>query len=242
MDADGVVYKGRSTSGTKIDDGDVTAENSSHQGVTAGHAYGHNSGSEGVAVLGNYVAVPIPDRVDGALKDFLFSKASAHGLYAAEISTYTNPTNGVQERFENLPGHLEVPNNDTECPGGAFLDRLRWMRSEMAAVMDATVSATPDRAAPDPPSSLTAKAAKRAVTLTWPAVKTDVGSGGGISGVVGYDIYRKLSDGTVSLLASTAGLTYTDNAPARGVNSYVVKTFDGASNRSLASPTASASV
>jgi hypothetical protein len=206
--------------------------------VTAGHAYGHNSGTEGIAVLGNYVSTPIPDKVNVALKDFLFSKASAHGLYAAQVSTYTNPVNGVQERFENIPGHLEVPDNATECPGGLFLDRLRVMRSEMGTMMDSTPSAAPDRAAPSPPAGLSAKAAKRAVTLSWPVVKTDTGSGGGVSGVVGYDVYRRLVDGSLSLLASTTALTYTDSAPTPGLNSYVVKTFDGAANRSVASPTA----
>ena len=243
MDADGVIYEGRSTSATRTDDGNVTGENAGHQAVTAGHAFGHNSGTEGIAVLGNYVATPIPAAVDAALKDFLFSKAAAHGLYAAETSLYTNPVNGVQERFENIPGHLEVPDNSTECPGGMFLDRLKVMRSEMGTMMDTTPSAAPDRVAPSAPLTLIAKVAKHAVTLSWPVVKTDTGSGsGGVSGVAGYDVYRKLADGSLSLLASTTALTYTDGAAVRGTNSYVVKTFDGASNRSAPSMTAIALV
>ena len=243
MDAAGVIYRGRSTSAVKLDDGNLTGENTARQSVTAGHASGHNSGVVGVAVMGNYVSTPVPSSADAALKDFLFTKTNAHGLHPAEINLYTNPTNGVQDLFENVPGHLEVPNNSTECPGGVFQTRLRDMRSELAAQMKSTPGAAPDKAAPNPPTTLTTKTARRAVTLTWTEVTVDSGSGGGTSGVVGYDVYRKsATTGALTYVASTTGVTYTDNAAARGLNTYVVKTFDGAANRSLESPVATAQV
>jgi len=82
------------------------------------------------------------------------------------------------------------------------------------------------------------------VTLTWTAVTVDSGSGGGgVSGVVGYDVYRKAAiTGALTYVASTTGVTYSDSAAARGLNTYVVKTFDGAANRSLESPAATALV
>ena len=120
IDAGGVVYKGRSTSATMTDP-DLTGENGSAQGVTAGHAYGYNSGTVGVAPLGNFVSVLPTAAADAALKSFLISKVSAHGLTANQQYEYTNPLNGNQDTFENVPGHTEVPNNATECPGGTFL-------------------------------------------------------------------------------------------------------------------------
>ncbi len=242
MDAKGIIYKGRSTSTTKTDDGNVTGENPSQQGVTAGHAYGHNSGTEGIAVLGNYVAVPIPTLADTALMDFLFAKANAHGLFTAEITRYTNPINGTQDDFENVPGHVEVPPKDTECPGGDFLKRLKVMRSEIGDLMVADTTSAPDRSAPSSPASLSAKVTKRAVSLSWTPVTTDLGSGGGISGVAGYHVYRVSAEGALSRLGSTTGVTFTDNAATRGVNRYVVQTFDGAANVSPPSPMGSASL
>jgi hypothetical protein len=229
IDADGVVYKGRSTSSTATD-GDVTGENALHQGVTAGHAYGYNSGSVGIALLGNFVGTVPGPAADAAVKNLLISKVSAHGLNAHLVSPYTNPLNGSQVSFENVPGHSEVPDNATECPGGALLARLRYMRDEVYYA-----ATEPDVSKPTSPSSVKAVANKRTVNLSWPADSLDGGSvstggvPGGISGVAGYDVYRGST-----LLGRTAALTFTDSTLTRGTT-YTVQTYDGAGNRS-ASP------
>lgn len=224
IDAAGVVYKGRSTSSTMTDT-DVTGENGSHQGVTAGHAYGYNSGTAGIALLGNFVSALPTAAADAAVKSLLIDKVSAHGLNAHMQAEYTNPINGTMDFFENVPGHQEVPNNATECPGGVFLDRLRYMRDEVAYA-----SSPPDTASPAPATGLSGAMSKRSVKLTWNASSGDTGSGGGVSGVAGYHVYR----GGVRI-ASTTGLTFTDSAPAKGANVYTVTTYDGAANLSAAS-------
>jgi hypothetical protein len=221
IDAAGVVYKGRSTSSTKVD-ADTTGENASAQGVTAGHAYGYNSGTVGVALLGNFVAQLPTAAAELALKSLLTAKVSAHGLNAAFQAWYTNPVNGTQDYFENVPGHLEVPNNATECPGGLFMDRLRFLREEVRD--DAALLGAPDATGPQPPKVLKAASGKRSVTLTWDGVTLDPGNGGGSSGVAGYDVFR---NGV--RVASTTSVSFTDNV--RGTFTYTVRTFDGASNR-----------
>lgn len=228
IDAAGVVYKGRSTSATPTDL-DVTGENGSKQGVTAGHAYGYNSGSVGIALLGNFVATSPTPQADAALRDFLVDKVSAHGLKANDRGLYTSPLSGAQVAFENVPGHQEVPDNATECPGGVFLDRLRIMRDEVFAL-----ATTPDTEAPADPANVTAKVSKRKVQLSWPASTGDTGSlGGSPSGIVGYDVWRSSAGKPIARLASTTGVTFTDSVTGpKATFEYTVTTFDGAGNRS----------
>ncbi len=228
VDAAGVIYKGRSTSPTQTDT-DTTGENASAQGVTAAHAYGYNSGSTGIALLGNFVnTLPSPP-AEAALKDFLVSRASAHGLHAAQRALFTNPVNQTQAVFENVPGHQEVPENATECPGGVFLERLRFMRSEVASL-----ATPPDTVPAANPSGLGVKVSKRSVQLTWAPSTGDTGSvGGGTSGVAGYDVWRSSAGRPLARVGSTTGSTYTDSVTgSKTAYTYVVKTYDGAGNRS----------
>ena len=230
IDAAGAVYKGRHSHapGSTVDT--LTGENGQAQGVTAGHAFGYNSGTVGVAMLGTYSTVDAPAPTKATLKDFLVAKVSAHGLDPARIALYTNPTNGAQAMFENVPGHREVPDNATDCPGGYFQDNvLRFMRSEMQGL-----TGTADTAAPADPASVNAALSRRSAVLTWPASTGDMGSGGGVSGVAGYDVWRASPGGTPTRLGSTTALTYTDSSRTNGATyDYLVKAYDGAGNRGL---------
>ena len=229
VDAAGVVYKGRHSHAPGSSADTLTGENAAAQGVTAGHAYGYNSGTVGVAMLGTFSTVDATEATKAALRSFLTAKAKAHGLDTAKIALYTNPVNGTQAMFENLPGHREVPENATDCPGGYFQDSvLRFMRSEIQ------LAAGPaDVTPPSDPSTLNAALSKRNAVLTWPASAGDAGTGGGgTSGVAGYDIWRAPAGGTPARIASTIALTYTDASRAQGVTyDYYVKTYDGAGNR-----------
>ena len=228
VDAAGVVYKGRSTSGTRTDT-DTTGENATGQGVTAGHAYGYNSGSAGIALLGNFVNAPPTPEADLALKNLLISKVSAHGLDAARRGLFTSPLNGAQIPFENVPGHQEVPDNATECPGGVFLDRLRNMRDEVKRL-----ATTPDV---EPPADVTKQAfkvTKRQVQLSWTASTVDPGSvGGSASGLAGYDVWRSSVGKPLARVGSTTTSSFTDTVSGpKTAYTYVIKAYDGAANRS----------
>ena len=228
VDAAGVVYKGRSTSAT-LTDTDTTGENASGQGVTAGHAYGYNSGSAGIALLGNFVDVLPSSAADLALKDFLIAKAGAHGLHAAHRGLFTSPLTGEQITFEKVPGHQEVPDNATECPGGVFLERLRHMRDEVAAAATA-----PDTMPPAEVTNAGFKVSKRQVHLSWTASTVDPGSiGGSASGVAGYDVWRSSAKKPLVRVGSTTASSFTDNVSGpKTAYTYILKSYDGAANRS----------
>jgi len=230
VDAAGVVYKGRNShaAGSTVDT--LSGENAKAQGVTAAHAFGYNSGSVGVAMLGTYSSVDAPAATKTALKDFLVAKARAHGLDTAKRGFYTNPVNGTQVEFENIPGHREVPDNATDCPGGYFQSSiLPQLRSDMQGL-----AGPADTTAPADPTTVAASLSRRSAVVTWTEVKADTGtSGGGTSGVAGYDVWRATPGGAPARIASTLTLTYTDSSRAQGATyEYYVKTYDGAGNRS----------
>ncbi|HEV2760989.1 MAG TPA: N-acetylmuramoyl-L-alanine amidase [Acidimicrobiales bacterium] len=231
IDAGGVVYKGRHSheAGSTVDT--VTGENAKAQGVTAAHAYGYNSGSVGVAMLGTYTSVDAPLATKTALKNFLVAKATAHGLDPAREALYTNPVNGTQKTFENVPGHREVPDNATDCPGTYFHSYvLPQMRSDMQLMVG-----TPDTTKPRDPTDVSASPSRRAAIVGWKESPGDTGTGtGGTSGVAGYDVLRRLpGEMAMTYIGSTTGTTFTDDTRVRGVvYEYVVQTYDGASNRS----------
>jgi hypothetical protein len=229
IDAAGVVYKGRHSHAPGSTADTPTGENAAGQGVTAGHAFGYNSGTVGVAMLGTFSTVDATEATKSALRNFLTAKAKAHGLDTAKQGLYTNPLNGTQATFENLPGHREVPDNATDCPGGYFQDSvLRFMRNEIQAA-----AGPADVTPPADPSTLNASVVRRKAVLSWPASAGDAGTaGGGTSGVAGYDIWRAPAGGTPARIASTTALTWTDSSRVNGVSyDYYVKTYDGAGNR-----------
>jgi hypothetical protein len=228
IDAAGVVYKGRHSHAPGSSADTLTGENAAGQGVTAGHAFGYNSGTVGVAMLGTYSSANPSDATTAALRSFLISKAKAHGLDTAKQGLYTSPINGTQAVFENLPGHEEVPDNATDCPGFLFQDSVfRWMRSQIQAE-----AGPADVTPPVEPSRLDAALSRRNAVLSWPASAGDSGNGGGTSGLAGYDIWRTPAGGTPARIASTTGLTWTDTTRAAGaVYDYYVKAYDGAGNR-----------
>lgn len=232
VDAAGTIYKGRSTSQFLLDNGDTSGENSLAQGVTAGHAYGYNSGTVGVALLGTFTTVDATPAAKDGLAAFLAWKAGAHGLDALGSSLYTNPVNGTQIGFPNVPGHQQVPNNTTECPGGVFLaNSLTTIRQTAFAS-----AGTPDSTAPSAPKGLKAATSRSGVTLNW-WTSTDQGTGtGGTSGVAGYDVYRTSGTGSPVRLGSTTAITYLDSSTIRGTSyQYSVTAYDGAGNRGAAS-------
>jgi hypothetical protein len=229
IDAAGVVYKGRHSHPPGSTADTLNGENAAGQGVTAGHAYGYNSGTVGVAMLGTYSSVNPPDATIGALRSFLVWKAKAHGLDTAKRGLYTSPVNGTQAVFENLPGHKEVPDNATDCPGFYFQDSVfLWMRSDIQAE-----AGPADITAPADPVTLSATLSKRKAVLSWTASAGDSGTdGGGTSGVAGYDIWRAPAGGIPARMASTTALTWTDTTRVTGVTyDYYVKAYDGAGTR-----------
>lgn len=134
LDAQGNVYKGRYSgpqNTTTLDT--VTGENALGQGVTGAHTGGYNSGTMGVAILGNYVSTPLPEAARRTLVQHLAWEAERHGLPPLATSTYTNPESGAKKVAPNISGHRDW--TATQCPGEMLYDVLPSIRQEAAGLV-----------------------------------------------------------------------------------------------------------
>ena len=138
IDAEGRVYKGRHShttakSSPTANDDTLIGENAMGQIVTAGHSYGFNGGTVGVALLGTLTTQLPSAPARSALEQFLGWKASGHGIDPEGQSLYVNPVTGSQTTFANIAGHRDV--SATECPGDAFYPALPQVRRNVAVLI-----------------------------------------------------------------------------------------------------------
>ncbi len=152
IDEAGRIYEGR-YSRVYAPGESPTGEDLAGNGVTAGHAYGYNAGTVGIALLGTLTNRNATPAARDALDRLLAWIADTHAIDPQGSSLYTNPVNGTQAVFPNIAGHRDV--GATECPGGAFYSTLPSVRSEVAALIAGT--ATPDFAVSVTPSSRSVK-------------------------------------------------------------------------------------
>ena len=143
ISADGRIFKGRHSHPPTSQLDTITGENAAGETVTAAHAYQHNAGTVGVALLGNFLGTDRPtSAARNALVQFLAWKLDRHGLDPEGTSVYRNPVNGVSKELPNIAGHLDA-NPDTECPGGNLYDDLPNIRKDVKAVLQAAAGSTP---------------------------------------------------------------------------------------------------
>lgn len=136
IDEAGVIYKGRHSHAPGSTNDTITGDY--HDGtalkvVRAGHAYGFNVGTVGVALLGTLSRQAPTTNARTSLEKFLAWESSVRGLSAEGSSTYTNEVDPsyVKENMPNIAGHRDV--NATDCPGGALYDQLPTIRKNVAA-------------------------------------------------------------------------------------------------------------
>jgi hypothetical protein len=181
VDEAGRIYEGRHTinyaSGSS-----PTGEDSSGRGVTAAHAYGFNSGTVGVALLGTLTNQGPTPAARRALEQILAWKADAHGIDPQGASLYTNPVNATQKTFANISGHRDV--DATECPGGVLYSALPSIRSNVATMLGAP---PPPRPAPDFSLSIspTSRSVARGSSTTY---TVSIARSGGFADSVGLAI------------------------------------------------------
>lgn len=132
VDANGTIYKGRYSgpNGTCHQD-TVTGENANGRGVTGAHTGGWNSGTMGIAVLGNYEQVPLSEATRAALVEHLAWESERHLLDAMATSTFTSPSGGASKTVPNISGHRDW--SATACPGKNLYAALPTIRQEVAA-------------------------------------------------------------------------------------------------------------
>jgi hypothetical protein len=140
----GEIFKGRYSGPQNTKDQDtLTGENAQGEGVTGGHTAGWNSGTMGIAILGNYVSTPIPEPARQALVRHLAWEAERHGLDPLATTAFTNPAGGETNTAPNISGHRDW--TSTQCPGETLYDSLPGIRQEVAALVGSVGDRKPPR-------------------------------------------------------------------------------------------------
>ena len=145
IDEAGTVYKGRHSHdpdvvGTKTTPDRITGDDAARKGVRAGHAYGFNAGTVGVALLGTLTNQDATASAKDSLVNFLAWEASirvqkdGYTLDPLGKSNYVSPVDNsyYKNDLPNIAGHLDV--NSTECPGASFYSGLETIRQRVAAI------------------------------------------------------------------------------------------------------------
>ena len=128
IDAQGRVYEGRWA--RTYDPGEVpTGEDLSGNGVVGAHAEGVNTGSAGVALLGDFTSAMPTAAAMAGLESFLAWKAGRDVIDPAGASLY-RATNGTTSRFPNIAGHRDV--TATDCPGDVLYRALPGLRQRLS--------------------------------------------------------------------------------------------------------------
>ena len=103
-------------------DGKIFEGRAGGDGVVAGHAKGYNTGSVGIALLGDYHSNPLPAPLMKSLDALVLEKAELWNIDPSGSSTFRGET------MPNIVGHRDV--GSTACPGDytyAQLDGIREM-------------------------------------------------------------------------------------------------------------------
>ena len=103
------------------------------QAIVGAQAQGFNSVSTGVATLGTFTDVPLPEAAMESVARLIGWKLSLHGVPTAGLVTVTSaggPTNrfpaGTPVTFERIAGHRD--GNATSCPGDQLYAQLPDLR------------------------------------------------------------------------------------------------------------------
>ncbi len=99
------------------------------EGVVAGHARPYNSGTIGIAILGNYASTSVPTAAVASLQELVAWKAALHAVHPGQSSFLLDGT------FPNIMGHRDC--NLTTCPGDRAYALLPAVRNAVWARMQA---------------------------------------------------------------------------------------------------------
>lgn len=115
---DGTIYEGRA-GGEK---------------VVAGHAAGYNTGSIGIAVIGNYQNNEVPFAVLKSLLAILDAKTELHDIDPDGTGSFRGAV------IANIVGHRDV--RSTVCPGANLYEKLPALRTILAQTQGTTATTT----------------------------------------------------------------------------------------------------
>lgn len=103
-----------------------------HNAVIGGHAYGHNTGSTGISVLGNHdSAWPAAAAIE-AVTALAAWKLDLHGCDVAAPVWYSSAAAGKSGTYQRIIGHRDVgaAGGGTACPGKHLYPQLGSIRAD----------------------------------------------------------------------------------------------------------------
>ncbi|HHW83920.1 MAG TPA: hypothetical protein GX743_08960 [Actinomycetales bacterium] len=111
-----------------------------HRNITGAHAYGFNTGSFGISVMGNYQSTAAPSAARAAVARLVGWKLLS--TFQIKVASTSSWTPGSGTRFPAgktiaLPkmfGHRDV--NYTDCPGNALYNQFGSLRTEAQRAID----------------------------------------------------------------------------------------------------------
>jgi hypothetical protein len=158
---DGVVYEGRRGRGPARDPG---VREAMSPGVVGGHAFFHNYGTAGYALIGTFTDTPLPAVMRQRLTDLLVYEAGRHAIDPRTLGDFLR-NDGIWHRdLPNLAGHRDCV--VTECPGESVYRMLPDVRADVAARLGGNAAASTARVRflSGPP---TADTTLRSANLEW---------------------------------------------------------------------------
>jgi hypothetical protein len=102
--------------------------------VAGGHAKYHNSGTMGIALLGDFSSRPPTAAARASLVRLLAWAAAKYHIDPHGASLYVNPLTGITRTTNNIAGHRDY--QATACPGAVLNGLLPAIRNEVAAQMN----------------------------------------------------------------------------------------------------------
>jgi len=139
VDAQGRVYEGRWA--RTYAPGEVhNAEDTSGRGVVGAHAEGANTGSVGVALLGNFSTTSPTNAAINGLQATLAWKADRHDIDPNGAQWFTR-ADGTSVNLPNISGHRDT--KSTACPGDVLWNRLPEIRTNVARIIQQAHGTTP---------------------------------------------------------------------------------------------------
>jgi N-acetylmuramoyl-L-alanine amidase-like protein len=139
IDSAGRIYEGRWARSYTPDE-IPTGEDLSGQGVQGAHVAGHNAGSVGVSLIGDFSGAEPTSAAMDSLYRMMAWKADRHGVDVSRSDPYLN-SDGVSEVFPNLAGHRDA--GRTACPGDRLYPLLPKIRERVSRVVQVAYSSVP---------------------------------------------------------------------------------------------------
>ena len=219
--------------------GNVWAGRQGGDGTEAGHAYGWNKGSIGIAALGTYsVTSPTPAMV-GSISNIIATKFTQFGVQPFGADPFTHQELAKSGAWENITsnppniqGHRDCnyiesqTGGQTACPGNALYSQLAAIRSLSQNAVNQGYVQMPYLETNLPKASFPGGTLNVAVNVMNKG-KTSIPAGTGVSYRMLQGANTVLSQGGVGMVAADIppGAAASVNVPlsAPGIGNYIVR-------------------